>query len=138
MSGSICVKVTRSTALFDRDRTALPNLVATVFGLTPSCTTATRIGTSTVPGPPAGPVMMRPSMPTLMVIMPAIDVAFARGADDGALVAYVERVGRGLARLAADHQGGGADAHLHFGAIDIVGGDRGGGAVGRRLAGGLR
>ena len=38
----------------------------------PSCTTAMRIGTSTLPGPPAGPVMMRPSTPTFMVMMPAL------------------------------------------------------------------
>ena len=43
-----------------------------VLGLTPSCTTASRSGTSTVPGPPAGPVMTRPSMPTFMVMTPAV------------------------------------------------------------------
>jgi hypothetical protein len=42
------------------------------FGVTPSCTTARRSGTSMEPGPPAGPVMMRPSTPTFMVTTPAV------------------------------------------------------------------
>src|SRR5664280_2614843 len=48
-----------------------PNFDVTALGSTPSCTTAIRRGTSTVPGPPAGPAMTRPSMPTFMVMMPA-------------------------------------------------------------------
>jgi len=35
-------------------------LVAIVFSLMPPCTTATRMGISTVGGFPAGPVMTRP------------------------------------------------------------------------------
>jgi len=70
MSDSTWVKVTRSIEAFTVT-VSWPNFDATALGLTPSCTTAMRSGTSTVPGPPAGPVMTRPSMPTFMVMMPA-------------------------------------------------------------------
>ena len=70
ISGSMCVKVTRSTA-FSIVTCSRTNFDKMVLGLMPACTTASRSGTSTVPGPPAGPVMTRPSMPTFMVMTPA-------------------------------------------------------------------
>src|SRR5262252_5393934 len=43
-----------------------------VRGSTPSRTSASRIGTSTVPGVPAGPRITRPWMPIFMVMLPAL------------------------------------------------------------------
>ena len=44
------------------------------FSPTPPCITATRIGTCTLGGAPAGPAMTRPWMPILAVICPALMV----------------------------------------------------------------
>ena len=62
-----------------------------------------------------------------------VHVAFARGADDAALVAHVERAGFTLAGLAADQKRGRAEAHGHLRAIEI-GIDRSGRGT-RRTAG---
>ena len=43
-----------------------------VFSETPPCTTATRSGTWTDAGAPAGPAMMRPWMPIRAVISPPL------------------------------------------------------------------
>ena len=97
-----------------------------VTGLTPSCTTAMRSGTSTVPGAPAGPMMTRPSMPTLMVKSPALRWHSRAMFTMLALIAHVERRRFARARLAADDQGRGAGAqrdararHI-FGRVGIV------------------
>ena len=91
-----------------------------------SSTTAMRSGTSTCPGPPAGPTMMRPSTPIFITDVAADQGAFARGAHERALISHRHRpiVGAvgvtGAAAGGADGQRGSAGPDIDQRAIDLL------------------